>query len=176
MVHTIKMALPETQLEVWSNQGATTTSADAYRRIRTALETEGSPIEGKTVEIYLQGSYANVTNIRGDSDVDVVVQLNSTFQTDLSRLSSEEQAIYRQTYSNATYLWQHFKADVVTALEDYFGLAAVTPGTKSIKVKTGQGRPSDVIPALHFRDYDFHYGRGDLESFTQSFDCRRTDW
>lgn len=37
--------------------------------------------------IYLQGSYANSTNIKEDSDVDIVVECNSIFLSDTSALS-----------------------------------------------------------------------------------------
>ena len=39
---------------------------------------------------YLQGSYRNDTNIRGDSDVDLVLELNSVFKHDASVLSEYE--------------------------------------------------------------------------------------
>src|SRR5437870_11381300 len=80
------MPIPESQLETWTHQGATTTAKSTHETIRRALAADSSPIKDKDFEIYLQGSYKNDTNIRGDSDVDVVVQLNSTFDPSLSSL------------------------------------------------------------------------------------------
>jgi hypothetical protein len=161
------MAIPEHQLQTWSNQGATTTSASAYASIKNALEKAGSPVAYHNMEIYLQGSYRNATNIYGDSDIDVVAQLNATFQRDISALAPDQVALYNQNYPNATYLWQHFRADVFKALQNHFGAGKVTPGTKSIKVVVASGRPADVVPALHYRHYQFHYGRGPgKESYT----------
>ena len=42
--------------------------------------TTGPPV---TYDIYLQGSYQNDTNISGDSDVDVMLELKSTFYHDM---------------------------------------------------------------------------------------------
>jgi len=160
------MPIPESQLNTWSNRGATESSADAYASIKYALEKSDSPVANLDIDIYLQGSYRNATNIYGDSDVDVVVQFNSTFQRDLSTLDAEQLEIYGRSYSKATYLWEHFRTDVIAALNKHYGASKVTPDNKSIKVKTGAGRPADVIPALHYRFYKYHYGRGsDYESF-----------
>lgn len=154
------MAIPESQLSTWSNQGATTTSASAYASIKHALEKAGSPVAGLDTDIYLQGSYRNSTNIYGDSDIDVVVQLNSSFHRDVSALPPDQLALYNQNYSNATYLWEHFRGDVLKALQDHYGAGKVTPGAKSIKVVVGSGRPADIVPVLHYRHYQSHYGRG----------------
>jgi tRNA nucleotidyltransferase (CCA-adding enzyme) len=77
------MPIPESQLEIWSHQGAVTASKTTHESIRIALSANTSPIRQRVaaggVEIYLQGSYKNDTNIRGDSDVDVVVELTATY-------------------------------------------------------------------------------------------------
>ena len=61
------MPFAEAQLVTWSNQGAKTTSANSYASIRHALEKTGSPLAGRDVDIFLQGSYGNDTNIYGNS-------------------------------------------------------------------------------------------------------------
>lgn len=150
------MTIPESQLETWSHPGASTTAKTTYESIQNALYANDSPLNGKDFESYLQGSYKNTTNIRGDSDVDVVVQLNSTWGRDLSLLAENERRLYEVTYPNATYLFSHFYRDVRAALENYYGPAAVSDGRKgkSMKVARGSGRlPSDVVPCLHYRRY-----------------------
>jgi hypothetical protein len=111
-------------------------------------------------EVYLQGSYKNDTNIRGDSDVDVVVQLNSTWAYDLSGLSDDQRGIFSRSYpTNATYLWEHFRADVLRSLRAYYGQAAVAEGTKSLKLTATPGRlAADIIPAILHRKYLYFYG------------------
>src|ERR1700680_2832365 len=128
------------QLTPWSHQGAITTSSLVYASIKNALLASSSPLAGLQLEIFLQGSYANATNIYGDSDVDVVVFYEETFYKDMSALSPDAQQRHELTFSPATYTWSHLRNDVLTALRSHFGQNAVTPGNKSIKVRTGHGR------------------------------------
>jgi len=71
------MAIPESQLERWANQGAVATAKLTADSIKRALNSFSGWPNGIKFEVYLQGSYKNNTNIRGDSDVDVVAQLNA---------------------------------------------------------------------------------------------------
>jgi len=148
------MPIPEAKLNTWSNQGAITTSSAAYASIRHALLKSTSPLASRRVDIYLQGSYANATNIYGDSDVDVVVLYADTFFKDMTALTPAQQIRHEAKFPPATYLWSHLRDDVLAALRAHYGSGAVRPGTKSIKVDTGSGRrPSDVVPAVQFRLY-----------------------
>lgn len=153
------MAIPESQLQTWSHQGAVTTSSTTYHSVQNALAAATSPIRNAAYEVYLQGSYKNDTNIRGDSDVDVVVQLNATFGYDVSKLDHEQKAAFETAYpENATYQWTHFRSDTVRALRSYYGNSAVTEGNKSLKLVPASGRlAADVIPAIHFRRYSSFY-------------------
>lgn len=83
------MGIPESQLQTWSNQGATASSSALYERIRAALRNDAA-LHGRNFEVFLQGSYRNSTNIRGDSDVDVVVKLTDTYMPDYSLLDDEK--------------------------------------------------------------------------------------
>jgi len=152
------MAIPEAQLDTWSGRGAIASSAAAYSSVKAALSTPRSKILALNTEVYLQGSYRNATNIYGDSDVDIVVQMNSVFQRDLSALDERQRAIEDSSYPNARYGWHNFRADVLQALQDYYGNATVHASDRCIKVDTGPGRiKADVIPALQFRKYDYFY-------------------
>ena len=72
------MGIPESQLERWSSIGAQQRSAATYRSIQTALAAHDWP-RYMDHDVYLQGSYPNHTNIRGDSDVDDVVETSRAF-------------------------------------------------------------------------------------------------
>lgn len=160
----IMMAIPEAQLETWSNQGATTTAKSTHESIRNALDNDNSPLRGKDIDIYLQGSYVNYTNIRADSDVDIVVQLNSSWFRDISQLSPEEQQLYSSLHTNATYGYQEFRSDVIQTLQSYFGAPSVQVGNKSIKILPGSGRlAADVVACLQFRRYRFFHGMNDQD-------------
>src|SRR5437667_10793222 len=146
------MPIPESQFETWSHQGATATSSGTYRSIQAALAAQNSPIRDKDYEVYLQGSYKNDTNIRGDSDVDIVVQLNTTFQPNLSLLNPAQAQAFHQAFPNATYHWADFRRDALTALRAYFGAASVQEGNKSLNVIADPGRlAADVVPCLDYR-------------------------
>jgi hypothetical protein len=155
----IAVGIPEEQLETWSHQGATTTAKLTHETVRNAFSHTSSPLEGKDIEVYLQGSYVNDTNIRTESDVDIVVQLNSSWFPDTSRLPPEQQQLYNSSYSTATYTDQHFRYDVIRSLQSYFGTSSIHVGNKSIKVLPGSGRLSaDVVAGLQYRRYLFFRG------------------
>ena len=148
------MGIPESQLETWAHQGAVTTARATHVSIRNALRADNSPIKNKDFEVYIQGSYKNSTNIRGDSDVDVITQLNSSFRRDLTALSNDERTLYKQAHSDATYLWKDFRADVMQALQSYYSSSSISEGDKSLKVAGGSGRlPADVVVCLQYRKY-----------------------
>lgn len=152
------MPIPESQLETWSHQGAVATSSTTYASIQTALSATTSPVRGKDYEVFLQGSYKNDTNIRGDSDVDVVVQLNETFYRDLSALPADQKRLYENSHGPPTYHWLDFRRDVLQALHSYYGTNTVTEGDKSLKLSPRSGRlGADVVPAAHFRKYKYFY-------------------
>lgn len=147
------MSLSETQLQTWSNLGATTTAEQTYTSVKAALNSSNSRIRDKSYDVYLQGSYRNKTNIRGDSDVDVVVELQSVFLNDLSNLDQEAVSRFNASFSNADYSWHDFHADVLATLTEYYGGGRVEAGNKSIKVQTSGGLYADVVPALEYRKY-----------------------
>jgi len=142
------LGIPESQLEAWSHQGAITTAKATHESIRNALNSYEFP-DGVDFEVYLQGSYKNDTNIRGDMDVDLAVQINSTFYSNLS----EEQKRYLGLLP-ASYGWNDFKSDVLSALKDYYNPLIITEGNKSIKVEATSGRlPADVVVCAQYRRY-----------------------
>ena len=90
--------IPEDRLTAWSNQGGTTNSIAAHTSVRNALLANDSGLNRPDFEIFLQGSYRNSTNIRADSDVDVVVQLNQPYYKDTSRLISAQTAAIESSW------------------------------------------------------------------------------
>lgn len=149
------MTIPNEQLLAWANQGAIVLSKQTHESIRFALSSDKSLVKNKNYEIYLQGSYKNSTNIRGDSDVDVVVEMMSAFSPDISNLSPQEKENYYQAYPNiASYGWRNFKADVLESLKAYYGDNAVIEGNKSLKIQSSSGRLSaDIIPCIQHRKF-----------------------
>lgn len=149
----ILMVVSETQLQTWSKPGAVTTSINAHESIRRVLLSDNSPVKGKDMDFFLQGSYKNDTNIRGDSDVDVVIQLNEPYYSDTSSLPNDQLNLYNATHHNATYNYWNFRTDVLKALTDYYG-AKIKAGNKSIKIAGDSSRVNaDVVACVQFRKY-----------------------
>lgn len=147
------MPIPSSQLETWSHQGSITESSETYASIRRVLRGDRTPYAGRSVDVFLQGSYGNDTNIYAESDVDVVVLLEDCWQKDLSALDPDEKAAYEASFSPARYGHAEFRRDVRAVLGTAFG-SAVTSGNKAINIAaSGSRRKADVIPAIQFRRY-----------------------
>ena len=143
------MAIPESQLEIWSHQGSITNSANTGNSIKNAIDNYHGFPAGISYNVYLQGSYKNSTNIYGDSDVDVVVELTSSFYNNLT----EEQKAYLRLTS-ASYGYFNFRNDVETCLREYYGSENVVTGNKVFKIKPNSNRlPADVLVCSEYRLY-----------------------
>jgi hypothetical protein len=159
------MAIPESQFDTWSHQGAIAGSRDTYSIIKNVLEAATAPYTGKSFKVFLQGSYCNDTNIYAESDVDIVIKLDDCFQSDVTELEETEKDAWNKAYPEATYTHVHFREDVLAVLKKAFG-DAVIPGDKAIAIEAnGNRRKADVIPAIEFRRYYKFNGM-----FDQSYD------
>lgn len=156
------MGIPESQLDTWSHQGSVTQSKDTYATIKRALEDGNTAYADKDYNIFLQGSYGNDTNIYAESDVDVVIRLDSTFYYDIDSLSAEDQARFHRSLSPGTYSYATFKSQVIGALVERFGAQYVDPGNKAVKIKAqGNRRSADVLVCADFRRYRSYGARTD---------------
>ena len=107
-----------------------------------------------TYDFYLQGSYHNDTNLLGDSDVDVVLELNSVFRHDWSSLSQYEQGLLSSSFQPPTYSWNDFRREALRALGMGFDRALVGQGNKSIKLKGASRRlVADIVVCMEYRRY-----------------------
>ena len=144
------MAISESELERWTGLGAVKGSADTYASIKKALNGHSWP-KPMQYDVYLQGSYANSTNIRGDSDVDVVVEFTSVAY---SNLTQEEKASLH--IGAGAYAYKDCLVEVTKALKKYYGEKQVdTSGGKAIKVLAQPGRlKADVLPCVKYKRYE----------------------
>ena len=151
------MAIPESQLSTWSHHGPQDSSKRTHEAIRRVLDTYQWP-PGMTRDFYLQGSYRNDTNIRGDSDVDIVLEVTSTIEYDTSSLSQNEQGLVSASFQPASYDWNDFRRAALKALEGGFGSRMVGQGNKSIKLKTDPPRLAvDIVVCMQHRRYTSYY-------------------
>jgi len=153
------LTIPETRLSTWSNRGADTAAQNTHRSIRSALAGAWR-LQGKTLDTFLQGSYRNATNVRGDSDVDLVAQLKGVFVSDTTALAENQKALYRAQFGDAAYGWTEFRSDVLASLRDYYGSGSVREGKKALKIGGASNRlTADVVVALEYRLYRSYRGR-----------------
>ncbi|MCY4491503.1 MAG: nucleotidyltransferase, partial [Thaumarchaeota archaeon] len=147
-----KMTIPESQLSRWTNHGSQDNSKRTHESIRNALDCYQWP-EQMTFDFSLQGSYKNDTNIRGDSDVDVIIKLNHAFCYECNSLSQSDQHKLKNTFQDSMYGLPDFKSHTLKALSDKFG-ASVIEGNKAIKIKSDSNRlAADVIVCMEYRKY-----------------------
>jgi predicted nucleotidyltransferase len=152
------------QLEIWSH-APSPTEMQKIQNTRDLIESalaKHFPIEqikkeyhlhSFKYEIYLQGSYANHTNVRFDSDVDIVVQLNSVFVPRKNMLDEVQKNLYDSMHSDSLYHFKQFKKDVYLSLIKEFG-DKTEWSDKCLNVLANGNRVSaDVVPSFQYRIY-----------------------
>lgn len=130
----------------------------AERMVRTAIDRHPAfQDDRRSLHVYTKGSYPNETNVRADSDVDVVVENRAVYyfvDTKESANATPDPLFKPYGGSWTPDLW---RTEVENALRNYFGSTEVdTDGSVAIKVREVVGsRPScDVVPAFEYRRYD----------------------
>lgn len=148
------MGIPESQLESWSKIGSITQSAATNQSIRAVLDNASAPFSGRDCISFLQGSYANQTNIIGrESDVDIILRSAATFYYDTELVPDSETSLVEGTMTPATYDFATFKSEVFQWLMSNFN-SSVVMGNKAISIKgNGSRRDADVIPSFQYRRY-----------------------
>jgi hypothetical protein len=147
-----------------------------HNMIRNHLESDVE-LDKYGISTYLQGSYKNSTNVRGDSDVDMGSATSDIFFYDLSDLpdappgsshygigkSLREQV--QESIRPASYSYWDYRHDVFASLKTEYG--TVEDGNKAITVAGNTSRlDADVLPCIAFRMYyktymeraDYHEG------------------
>jgi hypothetical protein len=138
-----------------------------HNMIRDHLE--GDPALSRySISTYLQGSYKNSTNVRGDSDVDMGSMSEDIFFYDLNDLPSEPVQLpygavakslreeVQESISSASYSYRDYRRDVYASLQSKYG--SVEDGNKAIRVDGNTYRlDGDVLPCIGFRMYYKHY-------------------
>lgn len=118
------MPIPYDALQKWAKPGKNEMSKQTYAALRELLleRLDGQP------NIYLQGSYRNSTNVKDNSDIDIVVEYDSNI--DVTRLKDY---IYGRIDNARNF---HF-----------------TTGAKTVKYKglRNQYVPADIVPCVSVR-------------------------
>jgi hypothetical protein len=150
------LTIPESQLDTWSHRSQTDTAIRAHAEIREVMrDPTYSSVFGINFSDYLQGSYRNYTNTVRDHDVDVVLQLNTSYTSDFSQISDQAAASIQGLEFPAVYSLTQFRPGVLAALRGAFGWENVVEGNKSIKVVGSPGvkLDADVVVCQQHRLY-----------------------
>lgn len=120
-----------------------------------SYEVKMSGYDGYEVKIFLQGSYANNTNVKKNSDIDIAVVEEDRFYSDYRFGTNADD------YGNckAKPRERTFKDEVLLLLKKKFG-DDVTRKNKSIKISGNSYRKDvDTVPSYRYRDYskDFSF-------------------
>lgn len=144
------MPIAESTLASWSHHRSGAASIQAHESIRGALSAYDWPSEVH-YEIFLQGSYKNDTNLRRDSDVDVVLRLNSRLRPRVAALAGEQ--LERNVSHLAAYeRWQSFRRHALTAMRSRFG-DDVTTGRKALRIANNEIQAdADLVVTLSYKE------------------------
>jgi len=156
--------ISEQILRQWASAPTVTKYKHAYEEVRKALEKylpsealkSNASISSANFQVYLQGSYANGTSIKEDSDVDIIVELKDVlFSYDVDSLTQEEINTFHTIYPNtSSYSFKMFKNDVYNSLKTYFG-EKVKFAPKSLKIPGDTLNVSaDVVACFEHRKYE----------------------
>lgn len=126
----------------------------AWRMVNDAIDAHAA-FEGVDKRIYTKGSYPNNTNVRQDSDVDVVVELHECsyydYASGVTPPATSPGGKYEGLWTPA--LW---RSEVANALVNAFGSKSIdTSGKIAINICAAAGsRPgADVVPSFLYYRY-----------------------
>jgi hypothetical protein len=124
-------------------------------QIREALSSHG-PLQGRDYRVYTKGSYANNTNVRRDYDVDIAVEYQGFFYSEMAfDLEGQPKSAVGVVSSTDPYTRADFKRDIQGALEATFGKSAIEAGSIAYRVREQKTTlPADVVPCWEYRRYD----------------------
>lgn len=146
------MKYSEQTLQNWTAPLSQTEKQRAENTIKMIRDAINScdELKYKDIDIFIQGSYANNTNVRSESDVDVCVMLRDTFHMVYAKGKGRED--YGFLASNFTF--QEYRDLVKKALQDKFRSEYVYDGNKSLKINENTYHvKADVIPSFQLRNY-----------------------
>ena len=124
--------------------------ANSERMVKEAIK-EDDTLKKMTIDTFGQGSYANDTNVKLDSDVDINVRLSDTVFLQVPPEKKKEDF----GYSDSDYTFQEYKKAVYNALVNKFGKTEVVWEDKCLTVKGNSYRVvTDVVPTFKYMRHD----------------------
>ncbi len=123
--------------------------SNAISMIKDAISAS-EHLKNKNIEVFVQGSYANNTNVRAESDIDIWTVLKDTFYAEYSdNVTKEDYGFVEGTNSLDT-----FRQDIHNALISKFGQENINSKNNCIEEKSNSYRVNaDVVPSFQYRNY-----------------------
>lgn len=123
----------------------------AVNAIKKAIS-GSSALNQRSTRTFAQGSYANRTNVRQDSDVDVCILCSNTVYFD----GPNGLTLADIGCVPATYAYDQYKNEVEAALVSYFGRDEVERGNKAFDIHKNTYRvDADAVACFEYRLYFF---------------------
>jgi hypothetical protein len=143
----------EDKLASWTNPSSPTEQDKqerTERMIREAVD-EHAPFAGCRLKVYSKGSYANNTNVKTDSDVDIAVQCTEALYWDEAAAGARPSST--QSYEG---IWtpSTFRKELAAALENKFPGQVDSSGSTAFGINSNTARvDADVVPCFDYRYY-----------------------
>lgn len=147
------MGALEDKLRGWTGPSSTTEQDKqdrTERMIRDAIKAHQA-FNGCSLTVYTKGSYANNTNVRSDSDVDIAVQCSEAMYWEEATpgVKSTGSSPYSGPWTPAK-----LRAEVKAALTAKFPNQVDSSGSTAFRIHSGSARvDADVVPCFDYRYY-----------------------
>lgn len=146
------MKINDDQLSRWTNPWFNNQEERAERTRSIAKSAIDNHLSDLGIRVFAKGSYPNNTNVRGDSDIDIAVELE-----DMINLDYANGVVFSNTgLSNYTGISEvAFKLRLQKALETEFGKNNIdSSGNKVFRIRgSDKILDADIIPCTTYRYY-----------------------
>jgi len=142
----------EEKLAGWTGPSSSTEQDKQERTERMIREAVAAhrAFDGVSLSVYAKGSYANNTNVKSDSDVDVAVECGDVVYW------GEHASGAHPASTPYTGVWTPTKlrAELVAAMQAKFSDSVDTSGSTAIRVDSSSARvEADVVPCFEYHYY-----------------------
>lgn len=146
------MTTLEDKLAGWTGPSSPTEQEKQERTERMIREAVNAhqAFANCSLKVYAKGSYANRTNVRADSDVDIAVQCTEVMYYDEEPGTNRTGGTaYRGPWSR-----ERLRSELKTALEAKFPGQVDSSGTTAFTIESSSARiDADVVPCFDYRYY-----------------------
>lgn len=146
----------ENKLKKWSAPLSVSEDNICATSIRVITEAinASNELKNRDIRIIKQGSYANNTNVRNNSDVDIAIICRQTFFYKIPPLKTKDD----YGIQDSTYSYDQFKMEVFNVLARRFNISEIKYGNKSLKISHFKYGDiiinADVVPFFEYKEYD----------------------